>query len=359
MYKFNRLNDLQKNIKSQVKALGENEEKFLGKSLYENFKDVHQETAQFIDKNNALKIDWSYIDDKFIESAINQNWQGGNFSSRVWDNKDKLIKELNKTIIDGIASGRSINDMAADLKYAMGTGAFEALRLARTETMHTINQAQTESFQKAGYCKVIWIAAADEITCEECGSMDGQSFNIEEAPDCPAHPNCRCTLAADPDSLDIGKSDDNVDNEANALQQLDNNVKSSENIDSNNENSAIMDTEESIKNNIKNGKYPLTINVQAQSKHIQESDQYIEGRSIVTISIDEVQELVNEYAGTGTPIVIDGEWKNKERIIDNDKIIGVQKDKDGKSLETSNFMIHYNYSDKEQKRGTHIVPSKP
>lgn len=206
MYKLNRLNNLQANIKRQVKSLGENEETFLGKSLYDNTKAVIINTTQYINKTTELNIDWSYVDNKFIESAIKQNWEGGNFSDRVWDNKDKLIKNLNDTIVSGIASGTSINNMAANLKETMGSGAYDALRLVRTETMHTLNNAQTESFKKAGYSKVVWIAAEDERTCEICGELDGQKFDIDDAPDCPAHPNCRCTLAADPNSLDMNDS---------------------------------------------------------------------------------------------------------------------------------------------------------
>lgn len=349
MYRFNRLNNLQKNIKQNIQALGYDEELFLSKSLYQNFQDVVQQTTQYINKTAGIKIDWSYLDDKFIDSAIKQNWQGGNFSTRTWANKDKLLKSLNSVIINGIASGQSINNMAASLKNAMGVGAYDALRLARTETMNILNNGQLTSFKNAGYGKVIWLTAEDEKVCEECGPMDGKSFDIDSTPDCPAHPNCRCTLAADPDSLDISNSGNNQNNDTN----------NSENDDTNDENSDTMDTDESIRENIQNGMYPLDINVQAQNKHIEGTSQYKDGRSTLSISIDEAQDLVNKYAGTGTLIIVDGEWKNKERITDNDKDIGIYKNSQGESSDTSNFIIHYNYSDKKQKRGTHIVPSKP
>lgn len=215
MYRFNRLNNLQKNIKQNIQALGYDEELFLSKSLYQNFQDVVQQTTQYINKTAGIKIDWSYLDDKFIDSAIKQNWQGGNFSTRTWANKDKLLKSLNSVIINGIASGQSINNMAASLKNAMGVGAYDALRLARTETMNILNNGQLTSFKNAGYSKIIWLTAEDEKVCEECGPMDGKSFNIDETPDCPLHPNCRCTLAADPDSLNLDNSGNNEDSNEN------------------------------------------------------------------------------------------------------------------------------------------------
>lgn len=211
MYKFNRMNDLQKNIKVAVKSLGQDEEKFLGKSLYTNYKDVYQNTGQFIKDNSSVKIDWSMLPDKEIEKAITQNWSGEMFSDRIWKNKDRLVKKLNNTIVSGIAQGKSGNDMASDIKDAMGTGVFESVRLVRTETMHIINSAQLDTYKKAGASKAIWIAAEDERTCEECGELDGQSFDIEDAPDCPAHANCRCTICADPDSISLDDEDTSSD----------------------------------------------------------------------------------------------------------------------------------------------------
>lgn len=202
MYKFNRLSNLQKNIKDSIKSLGYDEELFLKKSSYKNFEDVSKQTIQYINKSIGLKIDWSYLDDKFIKSAINQNWAGKNFSSSIWENKDKLIKSLNTSLVSSIAAGKSINNIAADIKNTMGAGAYDSLRLARTETMNVINNGQMESFKQAGYSKVIWLTAEDERVCKECGPLNEKSFDIDKAPHAPLHPNCRCTLAADPDSLD-------------------------------------------------------------------------------------------------------------------------------------------------------------
>ncbi|KHD34415.1 hypothetical protein NL50_17185 [Clostridium acetobutylicum] len=212
MYRFNRLNNLQSNIKKQVTALGQNEETFLGKSLYQNFQDVSQKTIQYINKTQGLNVDWSYLDDKFITAAIKQNWQGGNFSSRLWRNKDKLLNNLNNNLVASIAAGKGINDIAADIKKIMGSSAYDSLRLARTETMHVLNNGQLTSFKNAGYSKVIWLTAEDEKVCDQCGPMDEKPFEIDNPPDCPLHANCRCTLAADPDSLGTNGNSDLLNN---------------------------------------------------------------------------------------------------------------------------------------------------
>jgi hypothetical protein len=39
----------------------------------------------------------------------------------------------------------------------------------------------------------IWHADPGENTCDECASLDGETFYDEdEVPECPVHPNCRC-----------------------------------------------------------------------------------------------------------------------------------------------------------------------
>ena len=72
------------------------------------------------------------------------------------------------------------------------------------------------------------------------------------------------------------------------------------------------------------------------------------GRSILTITVDEAQRLINDYSGTGS---IYG--KNKE-VIKFNKIIGKYYDRETNIyLNTKNGTVHYS------KSGTHIVPARP
>lgn len=103
---------------------------------------------------------------------------------------------------------------------------------------------------------------------------------------------------------------------------------------------------------IKSDNQPKTIELGKQGKHILGHNNYIEGRSYLTISLEEAQELVNKYSGTGVfELTRNGGIKNKELIL-VDKIIGVNvSNKTGELTETNRFYIHYS------KNGTHIVPT--
>lgn len=103
---------------------------------------------------------------------------------------------------------------------------------------------------------------------------------------------------------------------------------------------------------IKSDKQPKTIVLGKQGKHILGHNNYIEGRSYLTISLEEAQELLNKYAGTGyIKFNRKGEWDGKE-IIEVDKNIGVIiNNETGIKTPTNRFKVHYS------NKGTHIVPT--
>ena len=96
----------------------------------------------------------------------------------------------------------------------------------------------------------------------------------------------------------------------------------------------------------------LIINPEKQDRHMKGEEGYISGRSYITVSGDELQEIVNRYAGTGEiQRSEDGMFINKE-IITLDRTIGVSINK--KTLQetpTNRAYIHYS------KSGTHVVPT--
>ena len=99
--------------------------------------------------------------------------------------------------------------------------------------------------------------------------------------------------------------------------------------------------------------YPKMILEGKQGKHLIGHNNYTKGKSYLTISLEEAQRLVDQYAGTGE-IKRDSKekWTHKE-FITLDHVIGVVVDPEtGKKTETRRCAIHYS------NKGTHIVPAK-
>lgn len=105
---------------------------------------------------------------------------------------------------------------------------------------------------------------------------------------------------------------------------------------------------------LKDGKINLKLKKGDFDKHSEKSKGYVDGKSPLTVSEGEAQELIDKYHGTGQPTYTnEGEWNNKE-IVCADKIIGKWIDRDtGESKPTNRFTIHYS------KKGAHLVPAKP
>lgn len=95
------------------------------------------------------------------------------------------------------------------------------------------------------------------------------------------------------------------------------------------------------------------VNAQKQNRHIVGSGEFTEGRSRLTIGLDDVQRLVDELKGTGDPIFDkSGEWMRKERV-EGKQFIGIHVDQEtGEEIKTKKFTIIYS------KTGSHIVPRR-
>lgn len=108
------------------------------------------------------------------------------------------------------------------------------------------------------------------------------------------------------------------------------------------------DLEAPIRAAIRRGDYPLTINPEKQSRHMVGSA--LPGRSVITISQEELQKIVNEQAGHGE-IGLDKNsgWNSSEKI-DSGRVIGYTVNREGVIIETSRAKIHYS------KKGVHVVP---
>lgn len=101
---------------------------------------------------------------------------------------------------------------------------------------------------------------------------------------------------------------------------------------------------------IQSGELPLTINPEKQKRHIlsEGETEKPDGRSYLTITVPEAQDVINRLHGTGGIKYIKSSSKFSELVTD-DKIIGV----DGISKsETSDALIAYS------KTGTHLIPTK-
>ena len=61
----------------------------------------------------------------------------------------------------------------------------------RQYMIDVVDHAETKAWEDIGVEYAMWVTAEDEKVCEECGSLHGKVFKLEDFPEKP-HYNCRC-----------------------------------------------------------------------------------------------------------------------------------------------------------------------
>ena len=107
---------------------------------------------------------------------------------------DDMGKDITRELTDGISKGEGVDKLTERVDEVVDIGVDRARMIARTETMYAFNAVARERYKRAGIEEVEWLAAINEATCETCIDLDGKRFKLGSEPECPKHPNCRCTL---------------------------------------------------------------------------------------------------------------------------------------------------------------------
>lgn len=185
MYRMSRLENLKGNIKNKITELGIKEE-VMNKKHYTNILLNTQKQSAF---NNTTK--------HLVEQALLKSWFGGNYSDRIWNNKDKLQERLEKVLIPGFLQGKDEKVLAREIRDEFKTSNYEAMRLVRTESAYFYGQSTLDSYKARGIKRYKITAKLDLRTSRKCKGLDGNIYQVKDAevginyP--PFHPFCRTT----------------------------------------------------------------------------------------------------------------------------------------------------------------------
>ncbi len=221
MHKFDRLTKLQKNIENVIGELGENVQNFYIDNATQGFKDVYKNIRVALGD-----IEFSEPPKKLMEQLLRKQWEGSNFSTRLWKNTQVLVTNLNDIVTNGLIQGKTVTEMAIQLNNRMNEGFNVSHRLIRSETMHYLNESSLRAYKDSGCEKVQLWAAVDERTCPKCGVKHGNPYKLKDAPVLPLHANCRCTyipiVVEDVANNSHDQAKEDINNEFNRRHNLDN-----------------------------------------------------------------------------------------------------------------------------------------
>ena len=153
----------------------------------------------------VASIDWSTWVPGDPRSAAELSGEGaGRGLAALLDQADATIAgvsgsaldDLAATLAEGVATGASIDEIAANLDATLGS---RAAVIANTEVNRAMSVASMDTYRDNGIAGVEWLAESDaDDECTE--NADASPLPIDEPfpsgdTEPPAHPNCRCAVS--------------------------------------------------------------------------------------------------------------------------------------------------------------------
>lgn len=410
-YRINKLVNLQSQIDQLMTSIYSQEKELSTTSYIRSAYDAYYKDVFNLQKGVGIAYQFDELDPKLVDEMLKSSWSSKNYSDRIWNNTSALADSLKEEMMMGILTGKTEKEMTDTIINRFSVGAFQARRLVQTESAAMSAFADQLAFEDAGIEKEMFIAVHDSKTSKICQQHDRSIVEISKAqvgvniP--PMHAHCRSHTIPYFDDINenmkkrqrnpiTGRDEvvdvkenydqwlkrqqdehgvDTVDTFMKKTKNLSNdrkqyqrymNVLGKENMPTSLSKFQDMKYNDSEKFNdlklhFKDNKlqkeitesYNLTLREGQQGKHILGHNNYLEGRSYISnTTIEKIQQCISAHAGKGiiqrTP---NGEWKNKELIID-ESMDGYVFDIDGNLTLTHRFIIHYS-----KVKGTHLVPT--
>ena len=195
---MSRLEEIKMRMKHIVVKLASEENARFTRALKKTYSDAHAQTSYTLDKGLGFTEGYSAPSEDVLNKVVSAKWLGSNYSDRIWQDKGKLLTSIENELLSGIAQGHNPRKIADAMAQKYNQDYRNCERLARTETIHYMNEATYDSFKEHGVEKYQFVCGLDERTCPECGALDGTVHELkyaEEGINYPViHPNCRCCV---------------------------------------------------------------------------------------------------------------------------------------------------------------------
>lgn len=207
--RITRYEALQKQIDALLQQLYSVDYQYKGEGVLKDvYSDSYYRTWYNIDVYNGFHSEFAQVNPGTIEELIKYPFNGADFSTRIWKQKDHMLHSLNESITSMLIQGRNPNTLAKDFAKKFNTKEYEAYRLLHTEGSFIIEQATQKAYENDGVLKYQWLATLDSKTCEECQPLDGKVFDVGKGIVgqnlTPKHQLCRCTTIPYYDDVEPG-----------------------------------------------------------------------------------------------------------------------------------------------------------
>lgn len=146
--KINRLQALVVEIKAEIELLYTQINKDFTQKLTDQIISGYLQQGYILSTKIDKVVKMAGLDKATIEQMLKVKWvENGNFSSRIWGEKNKLQEKLQQVLTQGTILGESEREMAEKIVHAFKVQFHEAQRLIRTESTYYHGQGVLKGYK--------------------------------------------------------------------------------------------------------------------------------------------------------------------------------------------------------------------
>lgn len=208
--RITRYQALEKQIDAVLQELYSIEYEYKGKEVLSTvYSDSYYRTWYNIEVFKGFHEEFAQINPTLIEELIKYPFNGANYSSRLWKQKDHMVQQLRESLTTMLIQGKNPNSLSGSFAKKFKTKKYEAYRLLHTEGSFIIEQGTQRAYKEDEVEKYQILATLDHKTSETCRNQDGEIYEVENIivgvnyP--PFHYLCRSTTVPYYEDIDYSK----------------------------------------------------------------------------------------------------------------------------------------------------------
>jgi SPP1 gp7 family putative phage head morphogenesis protein len=180
MTKYNKYQTMEKQILDKLDPAIKKNIESIKHLLPEQYQESFYHYAWAIDNATGLRLSWGMVNTKQLLGAFDiTNPKNIELQNALTNYGVTAKKNIRNALIKNLAQGKSLAQMAKDIKLSVNKIYSSALTIARTEGMRAINAGQNETYLQAEEMGIqgnrVWSATLDSKTRPDHAQMDGES----------------------------------------------------------------------------------------------------------------------------------------------------------------------------------------
>ena len=181
-------------ITKELTKLGQKEQGVFTQGLSNIYTDQFLRQVYELGQTMTVKANFNRLNPALIKKTLDYPWSGAMFSDRLWNDKERLGRNLRIGLTQSMILGEGIPEITDRINRGINTTRANAERVARSETKRVTYVAHDAVYTDTGVEELEYRCAngGDSRTCDLCFADNGKHYQRGKEPTLPRHPNCRC-----------------------------------------------------------------------------------------------------------------------------------------------------------------------